>query len=166
MAAKNEFTISRVFNAPRELVFKAFTQAEHLKHWWGPKGVVIKIYKLEVKPGGVFHYSMTHPDGTLMWGRFTFREIIEPERLTFLNAFSDENANIIPAPFDPTFPEQVLNEWTFTEQNGKTTVNLRAIAHNATPASLKSFESLFTSMNGGYGGMFDVFEEYLNTVQS
>lgn len=166
MAAKNEFTVSRVFNAPRELVFQAFTRAEHLKHWWGPKGVVIKIYKLDVRPGGIFHYSMTNPDGSLMWGKFTFREIVTNERIVFLNAFSDEQANTIPAPFDPTFPEEVLNEWTFTEQNGKTTITLRATAFNATPGSQKSFEGLFSSMVEGYGGMFDVFDDYLKSVQA
>lgn len=165
MAAKNEFTISRVFNAPRELVFRAFTQAEHLKHWWGPKGASVKIYKFDVKPGGIFHYSMTHPDGSVLWGRFTFREIVAPERLSFLNAFSDEDGNVAPAPFDSTFPEQVLNEWTFTEQNGKTTVSLKATAFNASAESMKSFENLFSSMVEGYGGMFDVFEEYLSSVK-
>jgi uncharacterized protein YndB with AHSA1/START domain len=164
MAARNEFTISRVFNAPRELVFQAFTQAEHLKHWWGPKGVVIKVYKLEVKPRGIFHYSMTNPDGSLLWGKFTFREIVVPERIVFLNAFSDENANTIPAPFDPTFPEEVLNEWIFSEQNGKTTITLKATAFNATPESQKAFENLFVSMVGGYGGMFDVFDDYLKSI--
>lgn len=165
MAAKNEFTISRVFHAPRKLVFDAFTQADHLKHWWGPKGVSVKIYQLDVRPGGIFHYSMTNPDGSVLWGRFTFREIVAPERLSFLNAFSDENGNIAPAPFDPSFPEQVLNEWTFEEQNGKTTVHLKATAFNASAEAQKSFENLFSSMVEGYGGMFEVFDNYLNTVK-
>ncbi|MBL7832740.1 MAG: SRPBCC domain-containing protein [Cyclobacteriaceae bacterium] len=165
MAGKSEFIISRVFNAPRELVFQAFTQAEHLKHWWGPKGVSIKIYTLEVKPGGIFHYSMTHPDGSVVWGRFTFQEIVAPERLSFLNAFSDEKGNIAPAPFDTAFPKQVLNEWTFAELNGKTTVTLKATAFNASAESQKCFENLFSSMTGGYGGMFDVFENYLTTLK-
>jgi uncharacterized protein YndB with AHSA1/START domain len=164
MAVRNEFTISRVFNAPRELVFQAFTQAEHLMHWWGPKDVTIKVYKLEVKPGGIFHYSMTNPDGSLLWGKFMFREIVAPERIVFLNAFSDENANTIPAPFDPTFPKEVLNEWTFTEQNRKTTLTLNATAFNATPESQKAFENLFTSMINGYGGMFEVFDDYLKNI--
>ena len=164
MAAKNEFTVSRVFNAPRKLVFEAMTQADHLKHWWGPKGVVVKVHKLEVKPGGIFHYSMTNPDGSVLWGRFTFQEIVAPEKLVFLNAFSDEKGNVVPAPFDPTFPEQVLNEWTFTEQHGKTTLTLRATAFNAAPASQKAFEEMFTSMTGGYGGMFDVFDDYLKKI--
>ena len=166
MAAKNEFTISRVFNAPRKLVFEAMTRAEHLQHWWGPKDVIVKVYKLEVKPGGIFHYSMTNPDGSLLWGKFTFREILAPERLVFLNAFSDEKANTTPSPFDPTFPDEVLNEWTFTEQDGKTTVTLRASAFNATPESQKAFKDLFSSMVDGYGGMFDVFDDYLKSIRA
>lgn len=165
MAAKNEFIASRVFHAPRELVFQAFTQAEHLKHWWGPKGTSVSIHKLEVKPDGIFHYSMTNPDGSVLWGRFTFREIIAPEKLVFLSGFADAHANFIAAPFNATFPRQVLNEWTFTEHNGKTTVHLRASAFNASAESQQAFEDLFTSMTQGYGGMLDVFDAYLNTLQ-
>ncbi|HEY1055774.1 MAG TPA: SRPBCC domain-containing protein, partial [Emticicia sp.] len=70
MEKKDEFSITRVFNAPRDLVFKACTEEKHLKEWWGPKGSIIKVHKLEVKPEGIFHYQLTGADGNHMWGKF------------------------------------------------------------------------------------------------
>ena len=66
-----EMVITRVFNAPRELVFKAWTEAEHITKWWGPKGSKIKVSKLDLRPGGIFFYSMTGPphNNTTMWGQ-------------------------------------------------------------------------------------------------
>ena len=60
-----EFVISRVFDAPRDLVWQSFTQAEHLKHWWGPKGFKMLSCKLDLRPGGIFHYGMRAPNGGL-----------------------------------------------------------------------------------------------------
>ena len=76
-----EFVFSRTFDAPREDVWNAFTQPEHLKHWWGPPGSSIEIARYELIPGGIFHYRMKFPDGRAMWARFIFREIIAPGRL-------------------------------------------------------------------------------------
>src|SRR5437867_1034411 len=75
------FTLTRTFDAPRELVFKVWTEAEHLKHWWGPKGMTMLVTRLDLRPGGMFHYSMRTSDGREMWGRFIFREIVPPERI-------------------------------------------------------------------------------------
>jgi len=73
--AEREFVISRVFDAPRELVWKAWTEAPRLAQWWGPKGCTIRVVKLDVRPGGIFHYAMQYKPGHDMWGRFIYREI-------------------------------------------------------------------------------------------
>ncbi len=78
-AEKGEFVISRLFDAPRDVVWKAWTEPERLKHWWGPKGVKIVSCKVDLRPDGVFHYSMRMPDGQEMWGKFIYREIVRPE---------------------------------------------------------------------------------------
>src|SRR5687767_1594226 len=83
-----DFVITRTFDAPRDLVFKAFSEAERLAQWWGPKGCTIRVSRLGFRPGGTFHYRMQMPDGFEMWGRFTYREIDAPERIVFVNAFS------------------------------------------------------------------------------
>ena len=64
----SEFTITRVFDAPRQLVWDAWTQAERLAEWWGPAGFKLKVAKLDLRPGGTFHYSMVAPNGHEMWG--------------------------------------------------------------------------------------------------
>ena len=67
--------ITRVFDAPRELVWKAFTDPERMRQWWGPKGFSVIASKMDLRPGGTYHYGMRAPDGTPMWGRFVYREI-------------------------------------------------------------------------------------------
>src|ERR1041385_1556257 len=78
-AAVKEFVISRVFDAPRDLVWKAFTECEHLMHWWGPKGFKMVSCKMDFRPGGIFHYCLESPDGQKMWGKFIYREIKAPD---------------------------------------------------------------------------------------
>ena len=85
------FVISRDFDAPRELVWKSWTEPERLKHWWGPKGFVVHTCKVDLRPGGRFHYGMSAPDGSDMWGRFVYREIDPPRRLVFIDGFANED---------------------------------------------------------------------------
>src|SRR5574337_602457 len=93
-----EFFISRTFNAPRKLVFKLFTEAEHFAQWWGPAGFTMVISKFDLRPGGMLLYKVETPQGMKMSGRFIYEEIIEPEKIVFVNALSDENGGITPAP--------------------------------------------------------------------
>jgi uncharacterized protein YndB with AHSA1/START domain len=156
-----EFIITRIFDAPRELVFKAWTESEHLKHWWGPKGFTFGVSKLDFRPGGIFHYSMRSPDGHEMWGKFVYREIVVPEKIVFINSFSDEEGNTVRAPFSPTWPLEVLNTLTLSENEGKTTLTLRGGPINATEEERKTYEAGFESMKQGFGGTFDQLADYL-----
>ena len=99
-----EFVLTRVFDAPRTLVWKAFTDPEHMKHWWGPKGGNVRAAKMDFRPGGTYLYCMRTPEGQDMWGKFTYREIVPPERLVFINAFSDENGGLTRHPLSATWP--------------------------------------------------------------
>lgn len=165
MEAKNtsELVITRVLNAPGALVFKVFTQAEHLAHWWGPAGMKLKVLKLEVRKGGIFHYLMKSPEGHDMYGVFHYKEVIAPEKIVFTNGFSDKEGKIIRAPFAAAFPLEILNTWTFTEEHGKTTLTLRGVPHNATEEEHQFFQDMHENMNQGFGGTFDQLERYLNT---
>jgi uncharacterized protein YndB with AHSA1/START domain len=156
-----DFTITRVFDAPNELVFKAWTESERLKQWWGPKGFAMLSLKLDFRPGGVFHYCMRAPNGSEMWGKFVYREIAAPERIVFVNSFSDEKGNLTRHPLSPSWPLEVLNTLTFTERAGKTTLRLRGRPINATEEECKFFEAGFTSMQQGFGGTFDQLAAYL-----
>ncbi len=74
------FIIAREFNAPRELVWKAWAEREHLMQWFGPKGVTMRVAAMDFRAGGMFHYCQTTPDGKELWGKFIYREIIAPEK--------------------------------------------------------------------------------------
>src|ERR1700735_1129661 len=84
-----EFVISRVFDAPRELGWKALTEPAHLNQWWGPKGFTTRVESLDLRPGGVFRYSQQMPDGKKMWGKWVYREVVAPERLVTIVSFTD-----------------------------------------------------------------------------
>lgn len=161
MSSPREFVITRIFGAPRELVFKAWTESEHLTKWWGPKGFTMKTCKLDLRAGGIFHYSMRSPDGHEMWGKFVFREIIRLDRLVFINSFSDEEGKLTRHPLSPTWPLEVLSTLTFSERDGKTTVELRGVPINATEAERKTFEDGFSSMQKGFSGTMNQLADYL-----
>ncbi|NMH68006.1 SRPBCC domain-containing protein [Bacillus sp. RO3] len=88
--------LERVFDAPREQVFSMFKDAEHLKKWWGPRGWELPVCNVEFKPGGVWHYCMKCVDqgqgdfyGMESWGKGVYEEIVEPERIVYVDSFSD-----------------------------------------------------------------------------
>jgi uncharacterized protein YndB with AHSA1/START domain len=163
---KNELVITRVFNAPRELVFKAFSESEALDQWWGPVGMEMCGSKLDFRPGGLYHYGMKAPDGKMMWGRFKFLEIIKPERIVFINSFADKEGDIIRAPFFSDFPLEVKNIITFTEHDGKTTLTLRGGPINATEKEQKAFYDMQSGMQQGFDGTFDQLEKYISKLNS
>jgi uncharacterized protein YndB with AHSA1/START domain len=92
--------LEREFNAPRELVFQAFTQAEHLKHWWGPRGWALPVCHVDFRVGGVWHYCMKCEDknqgdyyGMESWGKAVYSEIVVPEKIVYVDFFSDAEGN-------------------------------------------------------------------------
>jgi len=161
MLKGQELVISRTFNAPREMVWKAFTEAEALAQWWGPKGVDLHVSTLDFSLGGIFHYNMPSPGG-VMWGLFKYLEIVKPERIVFISSFSDEEGNIQRAPFSPTFPMEIMNIMTLIEHGGKTTLTLKADPMNATKEEQNFFINMMGGMQQGFKGTFDQLEEYLS----
>lgn len=166
MEAKNanELVITRTIDGPRDLIFKAFTEAKHLKHWWGPVGFELTVIKLDVKPGGVFHYSMKNAEGVEMFGIFHYKKINAPESIEFTNGFADKDGNLINNAFLPVFPLEIYNTWTFTEENGKTTLTLKGVPYNASAEEEKAFKDMHAGMNQGFGGTFDQLANYLKTL--
>jgi uncharacterized protein YndB with AHSA1/START domain len=159
------FVISRTFDAPRELVFDVWTNAAHLEKWFGPKGFSVKSAKIDLRPGGIYHYCMTAPNGSLMWGKWVFRELKRPERIVLINCFSDAQGGITRNPFMPTWPLETLATSTFTETNGKTTVTLEWVPINETEDERNAFNGAHDGMKGGWGGTFDQLKDYLNKIQ-
>lgn len=154
-----ELVISRTFNAPRVLVWQAWSQCEHLQQWWAPAGWALPICKMDFRPGGVWHYCMKGPgpDGTEMesWGRTVFREIVEPERIVYVDAFSDADGNVA-----EDMPEMAITV-TFTETAGQTQVISRT--EFATAADLETI--LQMGVEEGVTMTWDQLATYLAQLQ-
>ncbi len=159
--AKGEFVISRIINAPRERVFKAWTDAEDLKKWWGPKGFGITVQKVDLRPGGVFHYGMTTPDGKAMWGRFIYREIVPPQKLVFVSSFSDEKAGLTRNPWSADWPLETLSTLILEDQNSKTRLTMRGIPINASDKEIQTFADGRDSMRQGWTGTLDQLDAHV-----
>ena len=161
--SEHELLIVRTFDAPRELVFRAFAEARHLARWWGPKGFVMGVHTLEFRPGGVFHYSMRSPGGQEMGGKFVYHEILEPEKIVYVSSFSDAEGGLTRHPMWPEWPLQVWNVVTFEEQQGKTLLTLRGYPLNAPEREVESFQQVHSGVRMGFRGTLDQLEEYLAT---
>jgi len=137
--------ITRIFNAPRELVFKAWTDPNHLVHWMGPRGFKSTVEHSDPRAGGGYRIHMLGPDGDDHWTQGVFREIVEPERLVMAGSWADAQGN-------PTSPETLLTIM-FEEHDGKTTLTL----HQAVFESVSERDS----HRGGWNSTLDRLAEYL-----
>ncbi|MFB6801496.1 SRPBCC domain-containing protein [Peribacillus butanolivorans] len=156
--------ITRSFNAPRELVFKAFTDSEHLQNWWGPKEWAFDISKFKLRQDGVFHYSQTSPDGNVMWVKFVYHEVNAPEKLVYTSFFSDEKGNIVRAPFNDNWPLETLNTFTFTEHEGKTILTMIGTPVSPTEEEMKTYEESQEMVQEGFSGTFVQLADYLSNI--
>jgi uncharacterized protein YndB with AHSA1/START domain len=147
-------TVERTFNAPRQVVFGAFTDADRLAQWWGPRGWQTTSYKMEFRPGGQWHYCMRGPDGMESWGLSTYQEIVEPERIVYTDVFSDESGK--PTEGMPTMT--IVME--FTERDGATTITSRS--EFASPADLDAIMGM--GMKEGLTETWDRLEEYVTAA--
>jgi uncharacterized protein YndB with AHSA1/START domain len=162
VSGSEDFVISRVFDAPRELVWKCFTDPAHMKAWWGPKGTAVTQGKMDLRPGGVFHYCLGTADGTEMWAKMAYREITPRDRIVFINSFSDEAGGTTHHPMAPDWPLEMLTIFTFEDApGGKTRFTVRQSSHNASDEERRTFDSHHDSLNQGWGGTLDKLAGYL-----
>ncbi len=134
-----EVFITRVFDAPRALVFKAWTDPKHLAQWWGPKGYTNPVCELDLQPGGAIRIHMRSPEGVVIPSDGVFNEISAPQRLVFtLTNFPDETGQ----------PQlEVHNTVNFISEGHKTRVTLRAIITKSTPAVAGSLAEMEAGWN-------------------
>jgi len=159
-----QIEITHTFNAPRELVFKAFTESVHLQNWWGPKGWMFNVAKSDIRSGGVFHYSQKPSDGDIMWVKFVYSEVVTSEKIVYTSFFSDEKGNIIRAPFDANWPLKTLNTMTFKEDEGKTTLTMIVVPLSPAEEEIKTFEASKEMVHQGFAGTFNQLAEYLTKI--
>lgn len=153
-----EVIITRTFDAPREQVFKAWTDCDRMMRWWGPKGFTSPACKIDLREGGEYINSMRSPDGHEYWSKGTYREIDAPEKLVMTDSFADEKGNIVPASYygmEGDWPLEMMVTVTFEEQEGKTKLTLK---HSGTD---KIDETNRNDMKQGWNESFDKLAESL-----
>lgn len=154
----DDIVITRVFDAPRELVYKACTDAQLIRHWWGPEDFDIIHCELDPRPGGTFRYCMRSPEGQEFWGIATYRELVPGERIVFDDSFSDAEGNIVPAQhygMSVDWPLKVPTTISLTEDAGRTTLTLRISCAPENEAERELSKA-------GWIGSFDRLEGYLS----
>jgi uncharacterized protein YndB with AHSA1/START domain len=138
-----EIVTIRTFNAPRELVFNAWTDPDQLARWWGPKGFTNTFHEFDLKPGGIWRFTMHAPNGAEFQNKSVFVEILRPERIVFDHASG------------PQFRVTA----TFTEQAGKTKVTFRMLFE-----TVAECEKIKTYAADGNEQNFDRLEAHLVTM--
>ncbi len=136
--SRRELVITRIFDAPRQVVFKAWTDPGRLKHWWGPKGFTNPVCEVDPRPGGAIRIHMRGPDGAIYPMTGVYQEIVEPERLVFLSSALDGQGN-------PLF--EVLTTVTFAEHGGKTKLTMHASVTKTTAEAARHIAGMEQGWN-------------------
>jgi uncharacterized protein YndB with AHSA1/START domain len=155
------FLISREFAAPRQRVWQAWTEPERLQQWFSPRGFSVIAAKLDLRAGGTYHYGMRMPDGKEMWGKWLIREVKAPERLVFVNTFSDPQGGLGRHPLAPEWPQKMLSTITFAEKDRGTLLTIQWEPIEASEAEQKTFDAGRPSMTQGWSGTFQNLTDYL-----
>ncbi len=154
--AGRELVITRVFDAPHELVWKAWTDPESVMRWWGPKNFTSPVSKIDLRVGGAYLNCMRSPEGKDFWSTGVYREIVPFKRLVLTDSFADEKGNVVPAShygMEGDWPLELLVTVTFEETGGRTTMTLR---HEGMPAGQMS-----ELAEAGWNESFDKLAGYL-----
>lgn len=158
---KTDLIITRVFDAPQEHVWKAWTYPKVFTQWWGPKNFTTPVIEADLRVGGKYLYCMRSPDGKDYWGTGVYREILPMEKLVMTDSFADEQGNVVPAShygMKGRWPKELLVAVTFTEKNGKTTMTLH---HKGMPSG-----KMRDMTAAGWSESFDKLAALLATKKS
>ena len=158
------FVLERVFNAPRELVWKTWTDPELLSRWYGPNVETI-IHRLDVKPGGLWLNEMKM-GGKSSYQRTEYTEVTPPERLIMLQSNSDADWNITSNPMMPDWPRVLLTTVTFEEDEDQTKMRLTWVPHEASEAEIGCFAAALDGMGKGWGAGMELLAELLAELQA
>ena len=157
------FVIKKLLDAPVDLAWELCTSPVHLSHWFGPKGSSLVRSSMDLSVGGSFHYCLDMGGGQV-WGLWKFVEIDPPRRLTLIQSFSDPAGGAARHPMAPIWPLYTLSTTTLVPEGGKTNLTLQWTPHEASAEEVAVFDASHASMNQGWGGSFEVLEQYLASL--
>ncbi len=160
--------IVREFNAPRQLVFDAWTQVKHLNNWMFPMpGCKCEFVSANIVDGGTSLHKITMPNGNEMWLLTKYEEVLSPERLVFLQYFSNENGDVQSMPHMPNWPKDMLATLHFDEiSKDQTRIRFLWEPRNPTAEELIAFESSRSDHDKGWGAGMQQLQTYLESIIS
>ena len=151
----DELVITRIFDAPREAVWKAWTDPGRFMLWWGPQGFTSPACRIDLRVGGKYLYCMRSPEGRDYWGTGVYREIVPMKKIVCSDSFADSEGNVVAAShygMQGEWPPELTVTVTFEEKDGKTIMTL---LHEGIPQNMKD------DCEAGWSGSFDKLEGIL-----
>lgn len=165
MSELPEFILDRVFNAPREMVWRAWTDPELLHRWYGP-GAETTIHKFDLQPGGVWLNEMKWGDKS-NFQKVVFQEVTQPEKLVWHHYSStDSDWNTAPNPMMADWPRILLTTVIFEDTGDKTNVRLIWVPFEATDAEIACFAAAMAGMGKGWGAGYAMLDELFVELQA
>jgi len=158
------YVLERVFDAPRELVWRTWTEPELLARWYGPNVETI-VHRLDVKPGGLWLNEMRWGDRA-NFEQVEYTEVMPPERLVWLHSVADADWNVVSNPMMPDWPRVLLTTVTFEEEDGRTKMRLTWVPHGASEAEIACFAAAMEGLDKGWGAGMKLLEELLAELQA
>ena len=160
-----EYILDREFDAPRDMVWRAWTDPALLSRWYGP-GVETVIHKFDLAPGGVWLNEMKWGENSML-SKMVFKEVTAPEKLVWDHFSStDSEWNSIKNPKMPDWPDVLLTKVTFEDAGAKTKVRLSQIPIDASDAEIACFAQMMEGMSKGWGSGYAIMDEMFAEMQA
>lgn len=147
--------------APRERVWRAWTDRDELMRWFGPCGFTMPVASMDLRPGGRFHHCLRGPDGAEVWSLWIFETIEPPRRLVLEQSFADAQGRVVAHPMVPTWPRRTRSTLTFDEGDGGTAITLRKLVIDGTEEEHRTYEAALDGMRQGWAGTFAQLDRHL-----
>lgn len=159
MSALPEYVIDRIFEAPRDLVWRAWTDPDILHRWYGPN-IETVIHSFDLKPGGSWLNEMKF-GGNSDFSRMDFKEVTPPEKIIWHHSSTDADWNVSSNPMMPDWPKVLLTTVTFEDLGEKTNVRLTQTPVDASDAEIACFANAMSNMDKGWGSGYAIIDELL-----
>lgn len=158
------YVLERTFNAPRELVWRTWTEPEFLARWYGPNVETI-IHRLDVQPGGLWLNEMKWGDNS-NYQRAEYQDVVADEKLVWLQSITDADWNVIANPMMPDWPRELLTTVSFEDNGGKTDMRLTWIPHDASETEVACFAEAVKGMDKGWAAGMTILADLLAELQA
>jgi len=161
------FVIVREFCAPRALLWKVQTQAEHLQHWLSPEGFHTIHAEMDFRVGGRYFYGIQGPNELQMWGLQQFLEIVPERKIVHLQSFSNKDGGLGRHPMAPTWPDYMHVTASYEDSaDGGTVYSISWQPHESSEAGIATFDAARAGMQAGFAGTFAKLDRYLVELQA